>query len=107
MMQRQIVSERAATKILYTGELFPVSEAAAMGLVDELTEPEEVEDRAVAMVSGLAALPARAFAAIKENRVESIRERYAQKHVKKNEAFLNLWFSMETQEILTEVAKKF
>jgi Delta3-Delta2-enoyl-CoA isomerase len=107
LIQRQLVPERAATNMLYQGSLFPVNEAKAMGLVDEVAAKEDVEDRAVKMVSELAALPAAAFAAIKENRVESVRRKYEKRFREKNEAFLDLWCTPETQQGLQAAAKKF
>lgn len=107
LIQRQLLPERVATKMMYRGNMFLVGEAMAMGLVDEVAAKAEVEDRALAMTAELSVLPPRAFAGIKENRVAPIRRRYEKRSVKKNEAFLDLWFSEKTQEILAEVAKKF
>ncbi|MBI9086002.1 MAG: enoyl-CoA hydratase/isomerase family protein [Desulfobacterales bacterium] len=107
LIQRQIVSDRSARQILYRGDLIPVADAVVMGLVDEVVAKDALEERAVAFVSELVALPAPAFAAIKENRVEAVREQYEKRYVKKNEAFLDLWLSPETQARLAEAAKKF
>jgi enoyl-CoA hydratase/carnithine racemase len=107
LILRQIVGDRAATEILYLGDLVPTSEAARIGLVDEVLQQDEVEDRALEKVATLAALPRPAFEAIKVNRVEAIRIRYEENYESKHETFLDCWFTEQTQELLIEAAKKF
>lgn len=107
MIQRQILSDPVATKMLVQGNLFSVDEAVAMALVDEVVTVGDVEEQAMAMVSELAALPAAAFACIKENRVESVQRRYERRFVKKNEAFLDCFFSPDIRGRLEEAAEKF
>ena len=107
LILRQIVGDRAATEILYLGELMPASEAAQRGLVDEILPQDEVEDRALEKVAKLAALPRPAFEAIKANRVEAIRIRHEAGYQLKHETFLDCWFTEQTRELLVEAAKKF
>ena len=107
LILQQIVGDRAATEMLYLGELMPTSEAEQIGLVDEVLPQDEVEDRALEKVTKLAALPRPAFEAIKANRVEAIRIRYEENYKSKHETFLDCWFSEQTQGLLAEAAKKF
>ena len=107
LILRQIVGDRAATEMLYLGELMSTSEAEQIGLVDEVLPQDEVEDRALEKVAKLAALPRPAFEAIKANRVEAIRIRYEENYKSKHETFLDCWFSEQTQGLLAEAAKKF
>ena len=103
----QVVGDRAATEMLYGGELMPAEEATRIGLVDALLPEEELEPRAIEKVSALAALPASGFAEIKANRVETIRRRYEQYGPEKDKKFADCWFLPEVQELLKEAAKKF
>jgi enoyl-CoA hydratase/carnithine racemase len=107
LILRQIVGDRAATDMLYRGELMPTSEAEQIALADELLPQDKVEDRALEKVAELAALPRPAFEAIKANRVEAIRVRYEENYKLKHETFLDCWFTEQTQGLLAEAAKKF
>ena len=107
LILRKIVGDRAATEMLYGGELMPFSEAEKIGLVDEVLPQDKVEDRALEKVAELAALPRPAFEAIKATRVEAIRILYEENYKPKHETFLDCWFTEQTQELLAEAAKKF
>lgn len=107
LLLRQIVGDRAATEMLYQGELMALSEAQKIGLVDGIVPQEELEDHAVKKIAQLAALPQAAFSAIKANRVEAIRLRFEKHHQSKNEDFLDCWFSKPVQLLLAEAAQKF
>jgi enoyl-CoA hydratase/carnithine racemase len=107
LILRKIVGDRAATEMLYGGELMPFSEAEKIGLVDEVLPQDKVEDRALEKVAEFAALPRPAFEAIKATRVEAIRILYEENYKLKHETFLDCWFTQQTQELLAEAAKKF
>jgi enoyl-CoA hydratase/carnithine racemase len=107
LILRQIVSDRAATEMLYSGQFIKTSEAKEIGLVDEVCSHEDVEEKALEKVLKIADLPRAAFSEIKANRTETIRDKYKQNYKVKNEYFLDCWFSNPVQELLTEAAKKF
>jgi enoyl-CoA hydratase/carnithine racemase len=107
LMLRQTVSDRAATEMLYGGEYITTSEAANIGLVDEVLSQQDVEGRAVEKISKIAGLPQAAFSAIKGNRVETVRSRYEENHKSKNEFFLDCWFTEPVQALLKEASQKF
>ena len=66
------VGKFVAMKILLSGEPFDASAALEMGLVSELVPDAEVEARAVALASQLAALPVLALRFIKEAVLEGM-----------------------------------
>lgn len=107
LMLRQIVGDRAATDMIYRGEFMASSEALEIGLVDEVIPEAELEARAVEKVQELTGFPRQAFADLKDNRVQAVRIMYDENYKSKHEYFLDCWFSQETQELLTEAAKKF
>jgi len=107
LMLRQIVGDRAATEMAYSGRLFDATEAKAIGLADEVLPAEEVESRALDKIAGLAALNLEAFAETKAARIEEIPRRYEQNRVRANEAFVKAFFSDRARELLIETAKKF
>lgn len=107
LMLRQIVGDRAATDMIYRGEFMASSEALEIGLVDEVIPEAELEARAVEKVQELTGFPRQAFSDLKDNRVQAVRIMYDENYKSKHEYFLDCWFSQETQELLTEAAKKF
>ena len=107
LMLRQIVTDRAATEMLYGGEYMTTSEAKNIGLVDEVLPQEDVEGRAVEKVSKIADLPQSAFSAIKANRVETIKTKYEESYKSQNELFLDCWFTEPVQALLKEASLKF
>jgi enoyl-CoA hydratase/carnithine racemase len=107
LMLRQLVGDRAATTLLYGGELLTVSAAEEIGLLDKLVPEAELEDYCVKKIADLALFFRPAFAEIKANRVEPLLHRHHQHHQAKNQSFLDCWFSPTVQEWLRGAAKKF
>lgn len=104
---RLIVGDRTSAEILYQGNFMPVSNAKEIGLIDDIFPQETVEDEATEKAAELAALPELAFAAIKANRVETIRVKYEKNYKLRNEIFLDCWFSEPVQELLKEATRTF
>lgn len=107
MILRQIVGDRAATGMLYSGEFMSFADAAAIGLIDEIYPPEGLKQAATEKITALAALDGKAFSAIKSNRVEAIRDSYEKTGRAKDEIFLDCWFSESTREKLVAASRKF
>ena len=107
MILRQIVGERAATRMMYSGEFMSLADAALIGLIDEIYPVEQLKQSAIEKVAGLAAFHAQAFSAIKTNRIEVIKNNYEINGRSKNEIFLDCWFSESTQKTLKTASQKF
>ena len=107
LMLRQIVGDRCATGLMFSGEFVEPEEAQRIGLVDDVVAPEDLEEKAVAKITELAALPACGLTAIKNNRVESVSSRFEEKRSADSDCFLDCWFNPAVQELLQEAAKKF
>jgi enoyl-CoA hydratase/carnithine racemase len=107
LMLRLIVAERTATEIVYRGEFMTAADAGQIGLVDEICAPDTLEARALEKVLELAALPASAFARIKDSRVAETRSKFEKNHQKKMNGFLDCWFYPAVRGLLAEAAKKF
>lgn len=107
MILRQVVGDRVATEMLFEGNLFSSAEAHAFGLVDELCQPDTLDQKALEKLASLAAKPAAGFAPIKANRTGHIWELYEKNGAVKNEQFVDIWFSAEAQKSLTKAAEKF
>ncbi len=107
LMLRQVAGDRAATKLLFFGELVESDTAGSLGLVDGVFPEGDVEKIAVEKIAQLAENPKKAFSAIKANRVEEVRERFEKHYREKTESLLDLWFSPGVQELLEKAAQKF
>jgi enoyl-CoA hydratase/carnithine racemase len=107
LMLRQIVGDRSATELMFSGEFVEPEEALRIGLVDEVVAPEDLEEKAVAKISEMAALPACGLTIIKNNRIEAVTARYQDKRGADPDWFLDCWFNPAVQELLSEAAKKF
>ena len=107
LILRDIVGQRYASQMMFSGEFMTFSDAKVIGLVDAICEPDELEAFSIERLSTLAKYENKAFAAIKANKVEGIKAKYGDKHRSKNEAFLDCWFSDPVQRILVDASKKF
>ena len=107
LMLRQIVGDRCATEMLFGGEFMEPEQAHGAGLVDAICSTEELEAKAVAKISELAAMPLGGIAAIKNNRVDAVRSRYEEMRNADIDLFQNCWFNPAVQGVLKEAAKKF
>ena len=106
-MLRQIVGDRCATELTFSGEFVEPEEAQRIGLVDEVIAPEDLEEKAVAKITELTALPECGLTAIKSNRIEAVAARYQEKRSTDADCFLDCWFNPAVQELLLEAAKRF
>ncbi len=107
MLLREIVGDRIASDMLYTGDFIGATEAERVGILHEVLPKEEVEGRALEKLTELCKRQPKAFAAVKANRVEVIRSRYERKYKAKIEELLDCWYTETTQGLLREGAKKF
>lgn len=107
LMLRQIIGDRAATPLLYDGTFITTGDAHRMGLIDAMFPADTSDSQALSKALELAQYLSPAFAEIKANRVEMVRERYEREGKAKNEAFLACWFTPEVQVLLKRAAGKF
>jgi enoyl-CoA hydratase/carnithine racemase len=107
LILRQVVGDRCATEMMFKGEFVEPEKAQKMGLVDAVFFPEDLEEKAVANIAELAALPPQGLTLIKNNRVEAVRSQYEEVRSTEAHLFLDCWFNPAVQERLREAATKF
>lgn len=107
LMLWQLLGDRDARDIAYGGALNPVDYACEVGLVDEVVPAEELEQKAIDKVAGLAKLPGSGFAEVKRQRFEQICQRYAANREEQDEIFIDIFYQPEVHSSLQEAAKKF
>lgn len=104
---QDIVGTRIAREIVDTGEFFPPEQLLTMGVVDCVLPLKEVIPQAVEKARLLGALPKKAFAMIKRNRVEMVEQRILERLKEKEEFFVECWFSDEARARLKDAMEKF
>ena len=107
LILRQVVGDRCATEMMFKGEFVEPEKAQEIGLVDAVFSPEDLEEKAVAKIAELAALPPQGLTLIKNNRVGAVRSQYEAVRSTEADLFLDCWFNPAVQEQLREAAKKF
>ena len=107
LMLRQIIGNRYASQMIFSGEFMTFADAKAIGLIDAIGSPDELEDFAMERLAQMAGYPSQAFAAVKANKVEAIQRQYETHFKSKNDEFLDCWFSDPTQKNLLEASTKF
>jgi enoyl-CoA hydratase/carnithine racemase len=106
-MLRHTIGDRYASQMIFSGEFMPFSDAKIIGLIDVIGPPDELEDFTLERLALIANHPSQAFSAAKANKVEEIVEKYEKNCVRKNEEFLDCWFSDPVQKNLREAAVQF
>jgi enoyl-CoA hydratase/carnithine racemase len=107
LILRQIIGDRCATELMFGGEFVETQPAQKIGLIDDVFQPEDLAEKAVAKIAELAALLPYGITVTKNNRVEAVRARYEEMRSADAEWFLDCWFKPAVQELLKEAAKKF
>jgi enoyl-CoA hydratase/carnithine racemase len=107
MILRQLVGDRVATEMLYTGEFMSMAQAHETALVDDLFIPEALEEQTLLKIADIGAHDATAFAIVKANRTETVRLNYETHYEVRNQSFIDAWFAPEVQEKLQRAARQF
>ena len=107
LMLKQVVGERVARDIAYTGDLIAAEAAVGVGLIDEVHSKETVEEAAIGKVLEMSSPGGPAFRLIKEFRTEALSEYFDSHREKKKDKLLDCWFDSKVQRMLKEAATKF
>ncbi len=104
---RDLVGGRLARELTENGEFYPSETLLAMGLVDRVAAPDELESVAFEHAKALGVHPRLAFGMIKRNRVEGVESQILARLQEKEELFIQCWFSDATRRRLKEAMEKF
>jgi enoyl-CoA hydratase/carnithine racemase len=99
-MLRALVGQRRAEAVLLGGALYPAEEALDLGLVDEISPPEELGARALALARGYAEKDGAAFRGLKALLRRPVAERMVEREERSIREFTELWYSAATRERL-------
>lgn len=97
---RRLVGDRHAERLAVGGLLIPPAEALSLGLVDEITPPERVVERAVEWCQGLLALPPQAMSLTRQQARAGLAALFDQALGGELDQVVERWWSEEAQSVL-------
>ncbi|UCE13525.1 MAG: enoyl-CoA hydratase/isomerase family protein [Candidatus Heimdallarchaeota archaeon] len=104
---RQLIGDRNAMEMIYTGDFYPSEKLLEMGVVNKVLPLDQVLNESISKATSLGTLPQEAFRRIKRNRVELVETQIRENLAEKEQIFLEHWFSDTTRELLKVAMKKF
>lgn len=107
LMLDRFTGSRICSRLLVEGSLIKAENAISLGLMDEACPLDAVMERAVQKARQFMEIPGETFAAMKENHLEAVREKYLARVGPRTEQFMDLWFTKETQKRLARAMEKF
>lgn len=97
---RRLVGDRHAERLAVGGLLIPPAEALSLGLVDEITPPERVVERAVEWCQSLLALPPQAMNLTRQQARAGLIALFDQALGGELDQVVERWWSEEAQSVL-------
>jgi enoyl-CoA hydratase/carnithine racemase len=94
---RSVAGDANAARVLYSGALYAAEEARALGLIDHVVAPAELQGSAAGIAADLGAKPAPAFAAIKRLLREPVVAGFEHLEPSSIERFVDIWYSDATR----------
>ncbi len=103
---RRVVGAYRAERLMVSGAMIDATQAARIGMVDELVPLDQVVARSVEWLQALLALPRRAMLKTRELARADLRAAIDDPALLDLDAFLDGWFGDETQAVLTALVAK-
>lgn len=103
---RRICPAARVDEAVLGARVYRAEEAASIGLVDELVEPEALLERAFAVASEMASVPARSFALVKRLLRGPSLERVARQDAETGRETLEAWCSTDVREALRSYVER-
>lgn len=104
---RDSIGSRKAREIVERGLFYQPPDAYKLGLVDKVLPEDEIRQEVDTQAHDLGSLPPDAFWAIKKNRVELVASQILARLEEKEGKFVELWYSEEARQKLTEALEKY
>lgn len=105
MLMRRVVGDCRAERLLVAGEMVPDERAAAIGLVDELADVDDVVPRAIAWLQALLKLPHQPMLQTRAIARRAVIEALSPEYIQL-ETFVAQWWEPDTQAALQALVAK-
>ena len=106
-MLRQIISDHAAKRVEYEGELMMPEEAKMIGLVDEILPAEMVEKKAIEKIAQMPSQNLFGIKVMKQCRATELRTQFLSERASIHEGFMDCWFHPSAQSLLKEASRTY
>lgn len=103
----QVLGDRNATNMIFSGHLYEAQWLHRSGFVDQLLSQDQLIDEAILFIQEIGASPAKAFNMVKSERTDPVKRAFLENRENDRSKFLECWFSEESQALLQEAKKKF
>ena len=104
---KDLIGIRQTRNVCETGDFFLPEQLLTLGLIDEITSEEDLQETAIKKINQIASSSLDAFSKIKEIRNEQILERFNKNYKRTTKVFVDLWYSPTTRTRLKEAMEKF
>ena len=105
-MMRHFFGGRLTERVLFSGERFAPEQALALGLVDEVADPNKLMDRALEQAHLLAGKPAGGYRRLKRYSRTALAARMHTLDDAHLDELVDQWFSEETQRLVTAAVQR-
>lgn len=105
-MLRHFLGGRLAERVLVSGERFSPESAVALGLVEEVAEPDKLMERAFAQARVLAQKPATGYRRLKRYARQALAARMHALDDAHLDELVDQWFSEETQRLVIAAVER-
>jgi enoyl-CoA hydratase len=105
-IMRFVVAHKYFPEVIYTAATYLPEEALRRGLVDELSSPGKVLDRAIEVAGQLAALRPSAFAHTKRQMRQPVADAIASHGNRFEQEAAEIWLAVETKRSMTEYVNR-
>lgn len=105
-LMKRLVGPARAERLMVAGAMVESEQALALGMVDQLAEPDEVAQHAREWLQALLAKPSKAMLAIREIARADLRQAMTDPQRIRLDHFLDAWFEPETQAVLRAVVAR-
>jgi enoyl-CoA hydratase len=105
-MLRHFVGGRVTERMVFSGERFPPERALALGLVEEVVEPDRLMERALEHARLLGAKPAGGYRRLKGYARQALAERMRALDAANLDGLVEQWFSAETQRLVAAAVER-
>ena len=95
-MLRFCIGSAKATDVLFSGAMYSAEEAMALGLVQAISNEDQLIDRARRIAADMASKPAQAFTGIKSLLRKPVADEMVRRERESIEAFVEIWYTEET-----------
>ncbi len=103
---RRLIGIYRAERLMVAGSMLTAEQAHAVGMVDELSDPEQTVARSLTWLTDLLQLPPQAMTATRRLARADLIDAFADPAALNIEQFVDAWYAEESQQVLKSLVEK-